>query len=329
VLEKEGECKMSEMPAMLRLRGPDRSPKPSRDDQSIDGADLLPQWAVSLGKACPWPAKDEVLAYPNELTAQEALGLLVPAMREAGEIGLKFGREGVKSFVKLDTSPVTEADLAIDLHLAQRLRRASSAIGWLSEEAADTVDRLSRRQVWIVDPIDGTRGFMSGNGEWVISAALVDNGRPIAGALLRPTTGDLYEATIGGGATLNGRRLVATDGTLEATRTAAGPKLYVDELKRVAPDLERWPSLSSLALRLALVAEGQIDAAFAKDAAHDWDIAAAELIVREAGGNVTWLDGKAIVYNRPDPVHPPLVAAGQARQRDLAALLRESVSVHH
>lgn len=261
------------------------------------------------------------MAYPNGLTAQDAIGLLVPAVREAAEIGLRFARDGARTFVKSDASPVTEADLAIDRHLFDRLGGASQAIAWMSEETADTADRLSRRQVWIVDPIDGTRGFVEGNGEWVISAALVEDGRPIAGVLLRPTTGDLYEAVRGQGATLNGQRLMVPDGPAGTTRTAAGPKPYIDALKHVAPALLRQPSLSSLALRLAYVAEGRLDAAFAKDSAHDWDIAAADLIVGEAGGTVTSFDGAIVVYNRPKPVHPPLVATGIERSVALASLL--------
>jgi myo-inositol-1(or 4)-monophosphatase len=256
------------------------------------------------------------------VTAQEALTWLTDAVREAGEIGLRYVERGAKAFTKKDASPVTEADLAIDAHLALRLRDISPAIGWLSEEAVDTADRLARRQVWIVDPIDGTRGFVAGNGEWVISAALVEDGRPMAGVLLRPTTGDFYEATRGGGAYKNGTPLRTPDGNFAGIRCASGPKPFVDALQREVPGLARGPSLSSLALRLAFVAEGRFDVAFAKRDAHDWDIAAAELILQEAGGRLTWIGGEEVVYNRPDPVHSALVAAGRSRQESLACLVR-------
>src|SRR5829696_8804299 len=238
----------------------------------------------------------------RHLTAQEALDLLLPAVQEAGEIGLRFGREGAKTFTKTDSSPVTEADLAIDARLAERLRHVSEAVAWLSEEATDSAERLTKRQVWVVDPIDGTRGFVAGNGEWVISAALVEDGRPIAGVLLRPTTGELYKAAEGSGAFLNGRRLRVTDGPIADVRSASGPKFYVDLVRQIVEDAERHACLSSLALRLAFMAEGRTDLAFAKSAAHDWDIAAADIIVREAGGRLTWLDGTEIVYNRRHPV---------------------------
>jgi myo-inositol-1(or 4)-monophosphatase len=258
----------------------------------------------------------------RHLTAQEALDLLVPAVQEAGEIGLRFGREGARTFTKIDSSPVTEADLAIDARLAERLRGVSEAVAWLSEEATDSAERLSKRQVWVVDPIDGTRGFVAGNGEWVISAALVEDGRPIAGVLLRPTTGELYEAAEGAGAFLNGHRLRVTDGPIADVRSASGPKFYVDLVREIVEEAERHASLSSLALRLAFMAEGRTDLAFAKSAAHDWDIAAADIIVREAGGRLTWLDGTEIVYNRRHPVHPALIAAGAERHPGMVALLK-------
>ena len=261
------------------------------------------------------------------LSARQALSLLVEAVREAGEIGLRFARDGAKTFTKSDASPVTEADLAIDAHLMQRLRPVSPAVGWLSEEAADSEERLARPQTWIVDPIDGTRGFVAGNGECVISAALAAGGRPLAGVLLRPTTGDLYEAALGHGAFKNGTRLVATDGAAAATRRAAGPKLFIDTLQAGAPAATRHPSLASLALRIALVAEGEIDAAFAKPNSHDWDIAAADLILHEAGGRLTHLDGSPVIYNRPDPAHGSLLAAGPRRHDELVALFREHASL--
>jgi myo-inositol-1(or 4)-monophosphatase len=265
-------------------------------------------------------AGNGVLSGAGYLSASEALPRLTEAARQAGEIGLRFMREGARVFDKSDNSPVTEADLAIDAYLASRLRPVSDAIGWLSEETADSGDRLSRRQVWVLDPIDGTRGFIARNGEWVISAALVEEGRPLAGVLYRPTTGDLYWAGRGLGAFKNGERLHADAGILGETRHAAGPKLMFDVVQQALPRVERVSSLSSLALRIAYVAEGRVDVAFASNASHDWDIAAADILLSEAGGRLTTIAGTDIVYNRPDPVHEPLLAAGSGRHAAIAAL---------
>ncbi|GLS22543.1 3'(2'),5'-bisphosphate nucleotidase CysQ [Labrys miyagiensis] len=255
------------------------------------------------------------------LTAGEALPLLTEAAREAGEIGLRFARDGARVFDKLDNSPVTEADLAIDAHLAKRLRGVSSAIGWLSEEATDSAERLSKRQVWVLDPIDGTRGFIAGNGEWVISAALVEDGRPLAGVLYRPTNGDFYSAGRGLGAFKNGVAIKANAGALAQTRTLASPKPMFDLIRQGLPSrIERASRLSSLALRIAYVAEGLVDAAFASGASHDWDIAAADIILSEAGGRLSSFHGDDVIYNRANPMHRPLVMAGLGRHAGLVSL---------
>ena len=263
------------------------------------------------------------MTHADGLTAKDALALLVPVVRKAGEIGLRFARDGAKTFTKKDASPVTEADLAINAFLAEELRDLSPAIGWLSEEDGDNAERLKKRQVFILDPIDGTRGFIAGNGEWVVSVALVEDGRPLAGVLYRPTTGDLYKAGRGLGAHKNGVRLRVTPGDTASTAVIAGPKPAVDLLLHDLPDLKRISSLASLALRLAYVAEGKCDAALAKANAHDWDIAAADIILSEAGGRLTTLDGAEIAYNRLEPVHAILVAGGVARHDGLTALLRQ------
>jgi myo-inositol-1(or 4)-monophosphatase len=252
--------------------------------------------------------------------------LLASAVREAGALALKTFRGTIKQWIKGQSSPVCEADIAVDALLHDKLARAFPSYGWLSEETEDDPRRLQAEAVWIVDPIDGTRGFVAGNGEWVISAALVEDGRPIAGVLLRPTTGDFYKAAEGAGAFLNGRRLRVADGPMADVRSAAGPKFYVDLVRQAVEGAERHASLSSLALRLAFTAEGRTDLSFAKSASHDWDIAAADIILREAGGRLTRLDGSEIVYNRRDPVHPALFAAGAERHPGVVALLKPHAS---
>lgn len=266
--------------------------------------------------------KPRLATHAAGLSAAEALALLVPIVRQAGEIGLGFVKSGAKAFVKKDASPVTEADLAINRFLSEHLRGLSPAIGWLSEEDGDDGERLKHRQVFILDPIDGTRGFIAGNGEWAVSVGLVEDGRPLAGVLYRPTTDELFAAARGIGATRNGERLAVTSGPAEATATIAGPKPVVDLLQGDLPQIRRLPSLASLALRLAAVAEGKCDAALAKPNACDWDIAAVDIILSEAGGRLTTLDGADIAYNQPVPRHRTLVAAGLARQDGLTALLR-------
>jgi myo-inositol-1(or 4)-monophosphatase len=247
---------------------------------------------------------------------------LATAVREAGALALgKFGSP-VRNWIKGKNSPVCEADVEVDLLLRERLTRDTPDYGWLSEESADDSARLAARRVWIVDPIDGTRGFIAGLPDWAISAALVEDGRPVAAALFAPVSDELLVAVAGQGATRNGQAVSATAGDrLEGARVA-GPDRRLDRLTAIAPGIEQMSKVHSLALRLARVAIGSLDVALAGPNSHDWDLAAADLLVHEAGGALTSLDGRPPVYNRPNPVHAALFAAGRARHATLMALVR-------
>jgi myo-inositol-1(or 4)-monophosphatase len=217
---------------------------------------------------------------------------------------------------------VSEADIAVNEFLQERLRDPSGQIGWLSEETEDDPERLRARRVWIVDPIDGTRAYIGGFTDWSISTALVEDGRPIVAVLFAPATDEMFVAVAGQGATLNGASIHTTDGDFAAAGVA-GPPGYQRRLQAVEPRLVAHPKIHSLALRFARVAHGAIDAAFASGNSHDWDLAAADLLVHEAGGALTTFTGQSLTYNRPEPVHPPLVAAGPRRHAAFTALVQE------
>jgi myo-inositol-1(or 4)-monophosphatase len=234
----------------------------------------------------------------------------------------KFG-SAVRNWTKDKNSPVSEADIEVDHLLHDRLMGATPTYGWLSEESLDDPARLAAPRAWIVDPIDGTRGFIAGRPDWAISAALVENGRPIAAALFAPVTDEMFLARIGEGATRNGVPMKANAGSTFAGARVAGPPRRLERLAALAPGIEMVPKIFSLALRLTGVAAGTLDAAFAGPNSHDWDLAAADLLVHEAGGVLTSIDGRAPLYNEPHPVHGALFAAGPARHAALLGLVRE------
>ena len=242
------------------------------------------------------------------------------AVREAGALALRSFKSPVKSWFKNGNSPVSEVDVAIDGLLRTRLQTVDPDCGWLSEETEDDRARLSASRVWIVDPIDGTRAFLAGLNDWTISIALADHGRPILAAVYAPVADELFVATAGGGATCNGRPIMVSSGDLDQARIA-GPKRYLERLVAVLPQLVLAPKVHSLALRLTRVAQGSLDAAFASTASNDWDLAAADLLVHEAGGALTTFAGEILTYNRPDPTHKPLIAAGPSRHRQLTELI--------
>jgi myo-inositol-1(or 4)-monophosphatase len=248
----------------------------------------------------------------------DELGL---AVREAGQIALKYFRGSIRSWTKGHDSPVSEADIAVDEFLRARLSR--EGFGWLSEESQDDRTRLSAECLFIVDPIDGTRSYLAGREDWSIVAAVVDKGRPVAAAVYAPVDDELYLAASGQGSTRNGSRIVTTGGSALAGARIAGPKSMLDRLTSIDPETIHEPKIHSLALRMTRVAEGRIDAAFASINAYDWDLAAADLLVHEAGGAMTNLTGEALVYNLHDPVHGAILAAGLDRHASILDLVRK------
>jgi myo-inositol-1(or 4)-monophosphatase len=252
--------------------------------------------------------------------------LLADAVREAGALAFSLFRTELRNWIKGASSPVCEADIAVNELLEKRLRGATPEYGWLSEESADDRGRFTHRLVWVVDPIDGTRHYIAGKEDWCVSVALVENGSPLLAALFAPVYDEFFFAARGNGASCNGKPLHATSGTALDFSRVAGPKPLVERLRRSPGDITLHPRIGSLALRLTRVADGKLDAAFAGGNSHDWDLAAADLIVHEAGGSMTALSGEAISYNRRDVTHGLLVAAGRARHAAIVERFRDHPS---
>jgi myo-inositol-1(or 4)-monophosphatase len=252
------------------------------------------------------------------------LDLLKSAALDAGEIAMRFFRQRPAAWAKAGGSPVTEADMAVDLFLRETLLAARPEYGWLSEETADDPSRLGCSRVLVVDPIDGTRGFIEGDDRWCVSLAVVEDGRPLVGVLNAAARGELYTAVRGEGAWIAGAALAVTGRAQLAKASIAGPRgwLRTIALQRSAAYFE--PHVPSLAYRFACVAAGRFDGAFASPRAHDWDLAACDLLVHEAGGRLTGLDGTVPRYNREDPRHDALAAANPALQPILLASVQDA-----
>ena len=253
----------------------------------------------------------------SDLLSEDAR-LLFDAVREAGELGVSLSRrKNLQHWTKPDGSHVTEGDLAINALLEERIRRKRPDDGWLSEETADDPQaRMARQRLWIIDPIDGTRAFMEDRKEWCVAAALAVDGRPVLGAVYRPRLEEFYAAAAGEGATLNDVRLTMPDSaSLEGARIAGNRKALAGLAHLgIAPD----PSGAlPLQLRLAYVAAGRLDGAVSIGKRNDWDLAAGELRVIEAGGLVSGNSGEGYIYNRAQPWQQGLVAAGAKRHAAL------------
>lgn len=235
------------------------------------------------------------------------LKLILEAAREAGEIALSYYRRDPEVWFKEGNSPISAADLAVDRFLRDKLLAARPDYGWLSEETADQPDRLKAQRTFVVDPIDGTRAFIGGKDIWCVSIAVVENGRTIAGVLDCPARREVFTAAAGQGAFANGSAIAVRPQGGELR--IAGAKAMINRLPGELLQGVQIPShIPSLAYRIAMVARGELDATFVKPYSHDWDLAAADLILSEAGGLLLDAGGQRPYLGGSDPEKGPLAA---------------------
>lgn len=241
------------------------------------------------------------------LGTEDDIKLLKSAAVHAGIIALGFFRTDLKTWTKNVSSPVSEADIAVDNFLTSALRAARPDYGWLSEETIDSPERMGRERVFIVDPIDGTRGFINGEDSWTISLAVVENGRPIAGVVYAPVRDEMYVAGKGLGSECNGRPLDASP-VAGRGRLIPAPAAVHHELANAGIDYEKGPLYPSLAYRLVQVAAGRLAACVARRGAQDWDIAGADLILTEAGAVFEDVCLGTPLYNETETRHAAMAA---------------------
>ncbi len=241
------------------------------------------------------------------------LALLLDSLREAGELALAMQRKGFGHRTKKDGTFVTDVDEAVDNLLRSRIMQARPDDGWLSEETPDAPARLVKSRLWIADPIDGTRGFLHRSGPWGIGMALAIGGEAVLSALYEPAEDRLSHAVKGGGAYVNGAPVATAsrNNVITAKRYRAGLAAggFTPETDSPIP----------LLLRLASIARGEHGGAISIGDKNDWDIAAGHLLVTEAGGVLSNLSGGGMIYNRPQPWQPGLIAA--ANPESHAAIL--------
>ena len=250
------------------------------------------------------------------------------AAREAGAIIKQYYEKPIDQVAKTDKGAgrdenwLTQADSESDEILKRRLLEAFPGDGWLSEETKDSPERLTKKRVWIVDPLDGTREFTLRVPEFCVCVALVEDGRPVVGVEFNPATDQLYSAARGAGTTLNG------------SPVRVSPIAQVSLAKVLASRSEdkrgEWDPFKqychviltgSVAFKLAEIAAGNGDATFTLTPKNEWDICAGSILVEEAGGKVTGLDGEPLVFNQPSPLRPGMIASNRVLHDGLMMLI--------
>ncbi len=248
--------------------------------------------------------------------------ILCSAVIEAGQRALALAESGVEIRTKPDRSPVTSADLEVNRILESALLGAFPDDGWLSEESPDTAARLSKSRVWIVDPIDGTRAFIRRRPHFVVSAALVRDGRPVLGAVYNPSTGELFTAQEGHGARLNGSPIRADAPAAPRLGLLVNQSEFESGRFRVLGDTVDCRPIGSIAYSVALVAAGLVPAMITFERENEWDLAAAAILIQEAGGSITDAAGRALAFNQPKPTYHGTIAASSAARSVVDSLVQ-------
>jgi myo-inositol-1(or 4)-monophosphatase len=231
------------------------------------------------------------------------------ALDAAAEELADFTPGAVEATRKSGGDPVTEADQRVDTRLRELLPEAGE--GWLSEETRDDARRLECHRVWVVDPLDGTREFVEGLPEWCVSVGLVEDGRPVAGGILSPSTGQLFLGSVETGLTLNGEpaRPSERQELAGATVLASRSEVRRGEWARFDDAPFEVVPCGSVAFKLAQVAAGLHDLTWTLVPKHEWDVAAGVALILAVGGAAFLPDGSPVEFNRPNPLLPGLITA--------------------
>lgn len=247
--------------------------------------------------------------------SNELLALALEAARAAGAIAMRAFRTDQHVEYKSEGQPVTAADRAADASVRRILLDATPDYGWLSEESVDDPARLHKRRVWIVDPIDGTASFVAGRPEFTISIGLVEDHLPVIGVIFNPATDECFHAVRNGGAWHEQKRLQVRPPDRGRILAASRNEIREGDFVRF-PEYELLP-VGSTAYKMTRVAAGLADAFVSRGPKGEWDVCAGDLIVTEAGGVVSDIEGSPLRYNRPNPSVNGTIAAASTILHDL------------
>ena len=236
---------------------------------------------------------------------------------------------------KHNNSPVTLADHQANHRIHQIIQHAFPHDGWLSEETTDSPDRLSKRRVWVVDPLDGTKEFIDKIPEFAVSIGLIEDGRPLLGVIYYPALDELVWAARDQGAwrrtgdTGDTRlRVSLTERLAEATVLSSRSETKRGEW-RPFQSLFRARPAGGMAHKLAAIAKGEADATFTLIPKNEWDLCAGAILIEEAGGLLTTLSGKPVVFNQATTLLQGLVASNRLLHPQLMAVVTPRLGQRH
>jgi myo-inositol-1(or 4)-monophosphatase len=252
----------------------------------------------------------------------DILARIEAALEAARGVFARFTPGAIETEYKIGHDPVTEADRAVDAAMRQILLREGE--GWLSEESADDMSRLSKNRAWVVDPLDGTREFVQGIPEFCVSIGFVEGGQPVAGGICNPATNETIIGAIDAGVLYNGKPAKSSQRTTlkGSLILASRSEVKRGEWQQFLSDEYQIRPMGSVAYKLGLVSAGLADITFTLTPKNEWDVAAGAALVASSGGFVATLDNAPLQCNRRNPLLSGLIASGPfLREELLAAVL--------
>ncbi len=247
----------------------------------------------------------------------------VDALFEAGEIAKKFKKKILVNY-KSRNQPVTNADIEIDNFLRTFFQKKTPSFGWVSEESTDDFSRFKTDYFWCLDPIDGTRSYISGKPEYAISLALIHGNRPILAYIYNPETKELFSAKENNGAFCNKKKIFVNENdNIISLKYAVSSSEIKSLMKYNFFDKENIIKMGSIAYKVALVAKGKIDVAISFTKKNDWDLAASDLILTEAGGSLKKINGDKILYNSKQMKIDSVLASNNQLTKNLCDIFNE------
>jgi myo-inositol-1(or 4)-monophosphatase len=244
---------------------------------------------------------------------KKELDTVISVVRQAGEAIIRIADEQYKIAEKsADKDVLTAADLEADRILRENLTAEFPDYGWLSEETKGQKGQLEHKRIWIVDPLDGTREFVMKNPEFVVSVALVEDGKPILGVIYNPSTDELFETAADYGVKLNGNTVssnhkLSGKAVVEVSRSDIAKGIFND----IGDSIELRPC-GSIAYKLARLSAGMADSVISLTPKNEWDIAAGVVLVKAAGGIVRDKSDNEFVFNRGQLLNGVVAASKDA-----------------
>ena len=249
----------------------------------------------------------------NLAETEKIINSLLDTFVDAGNLSLDLRKKGLEKKIKSDNTSVTNGDIEVNKLITEKISNLTPNIIIVSEETSSNKENNSLNNFWLIDPIDGTEGYIHGKDEFTINAALILNKKPVAGIVNAPDKGRLFYSfgfsnsyeIKNGSKTIIACEKKSKESEINAISYSNNLKPEIVELHKKY-NITNFTKMKS-SIKFCVIASGDYDFYAAEPRAHEWDIAAGHAILENAGGIITDFDGNEINYGKKDFKNPSLI----------------------